>query len=73
VRTGGSGGLELAWLAAGRVDGWVQRGSKPWDWLPGALLVREAGGRAEVTADGWHVAAATPELFGELLEAVTRT
>ena len=52
VRTGGAGGLELAWLAAGRIDGWAQIGTQPWDWLPGALLVREAGGHADVRAGG---------------------
>jgi myo-inositol-1(or 4)-monophosphatase len=41
----GSGSLELAWIADGRVDGWVQPDPAPWDWEPGALLVREAGGR----------------------------
>jgi myo-inositol-1(or 4)-monophosphatase len=41
----GSGSLELAWIAGGRLDGWVQPDLAPWDWEPGALLVREAGGR----------------------------
>jgi fructose-1,6-bisphosphatase/inositol monophosphatase family enzyme len=61
LRTGVAGSLDLAWVAAGRVDAWVQREPEPWDWLPGALLVREAGGRAEVLDGGWHVAGA-PEL-----------
>ena len=65
VRTGGAGSLELAWVAAGRIDAWVQRDTAPWDWLPGALLVREAGGRAEVLPGGWHVAAA-PDVFEDL-------
>jgi fructose-1,6-bisphosphatase/inositol monophosphatase family enzyme len=73
VRTGGAGSLELAWVAAGRIDAWVQRHTAPWDWLPGALLVREAGGRAEVLDGGWHLAAA-PSLFDELAELLaTRT
>jgi myo-inositol-1(or 4)-monophosphatase len=65
VRTGGAGSLELAWVAAGRIDAWVQRDTAPWDWLPGALLVREAGGRAEVLDGGWHIAAA-PDVFDDL-------
>jgi myo-inositol-1(or 4)-monophosphatase len=74
VRTGGAGSLELAWVAAGRIDAWVQRDTAPWDWLPGALLVREAGGRAEVLPGGWHVAAA-PATFDDLaaLLATRRT
>jgi myo-inositol-1(or 4)-monophosphatase len=70
VRTGGAGSLELAWVAAGRIDAWVQRDTAPWDWLPGALLVREAGGRAEALDGGWHVAA-SPELFEELAALVS--
>lgn len=43
-RIRGSGSLELAWLAAGRIDVWLQRNVLPWDWAPGSLLVTEAGG-----------------------------
>jgi myo-inositol-1(or 4)-monophosphatase len=58
VRTGGAGTLELAWVAAGRVDAWAQPNVDPWDWLPGRLLVEEAGGVTAVL-DGeprWHLA-----------------
>jgi myo-inositol-1(or 4)-monophosphatase len=58
LRTGGAGTLELAWVAAGRVDAWAQPNVSPWDWVPGAALVAHAGGRTEVL-DGdpaWHVA-----------------
>jgi myo-inositol-1(or 4)-monophosphatase len=68
LRMGGAGSLELAWLAAGRIDAWAQPHVDPWDWLPGRLLVEEAGGRTAVL-DGeglrWHVAAA-PGTFDEL-------
>ena len=40
----GSAALELAWLAAGRFDGYFEFGLKPWDIAAGALLVMEAGG-----------------------------
>ena len=40
VRAGGAGSLELAWVAAGRVDAWAQPNVSPWDWVPGAALVR---------------------------------
>jgi fructose-1,6-bisphosphatase/inositol monophosphatase family enzyme len=56
VRSGVSGTLDLAWVAAGRIDGWIQHTPEPWDWLPGALLVTEAGGIAAARGDGWHVA-----------------
>jgi myo-inositol-1(or 4)-monophosphatase len=52
LRVPGSGTLELCWTAAGRLHGWMQPDAKPWDWLPGALVVREAGGVAvDVTED----------------------
>ena len=44
VRRGGSAALDLAWVAAGRVDGYLEVGLGVWDWAAGALLVREAGG-----------------------------
>lgn len=43
-RMRGSGSLELAWVAAGRIDVWLQRNVLPWDLAPGSLLVSEAGG-----------------------------
>jgi myo-inositol-1(or 4)-monophosphatase len=44
MRRFGSAALDLAWLAAGRFDGYWEFGLKPWDSAAGALLVREAGG-----------------------------
>ncbi len=44
VRRGGAASLDLAWVAAGRVDGFYEAGLGPWDWAAGALLVSEAGG-----------------------------
>ncbi len=44
IRRMGSAALELAWLAAGRFDGYFEFGLKPWDIAAGALLVVEAGG-----------------------------
>jgi myo-inositol-1(or 4)-monophosphatase len=67
LRTGGAGSLDLAWVAAGRLDAWIQRDPEPWDWWPGALLVREAGGEAVVDERGWHVAGA-PDVVNALLE-----
>lgn len=59
VRMLGSGSVELAAVAAGRLGAWVQLDAMEWDWLPGATLVRAAGGHAEVVQAGghrWHVA-----------------
>jgi myo-inositol-1(or 4)-monophosphatase len=43
-RRAGTASLDLAWTAAGRVDGFFEIGLKAWDISAGALLVREAGG-----------------------------
>jgi myo-inositol-1(or 4)-monophosphatase len=43
IRRMGSAALDLAWLAAGRYDIYVERSVQPWDIAAGALLVRRAG------------------------------
>jgi len=43
-RRSGSAALDLAYVAAGRVDGFFEIALKPWDYAAGDLLVREAGG-----------------------------
>ena len=43
-RRAGTASLDLAYVAAGRIDGFFEIGLKPWDVAAGALLVREAGG-----------------------------
>jgi len=44
LRRFGAAALDLAWVAAGRIDAYFERGLQEWDWAAGALLVREAGG-----------------------------
>ena len=44
IRRFGSAALDLAWVAAGRYDGYWEAGLQPWDVAAGILLVREAGG-----------------------------
>jgi len=44
IRRFGSAALDLAWVAAGRFDGFWESNLKPWDTAAGCLLVREAGG-----------------------------
>lgn len=47
IRRAGSAALDLAYVAAGRVDGFWEAGLKPWDVAAGSLLVTEAGGRVD--------------------------
>ena len=47
VRRWGSAALDLAYVSAGRFDGYWERGLNPWDVAAGLLLVREAGGFVE--------------------------
>src|SRR5215470_6024299 len=44
LRRFGAAALDLAWVAAGRLDGYWERGLSPWDMAAGIALVREAGG-----------------------------
>jgi myo-inositol-1(or 4)-monophosphatase len=45
IRRFGSAALDLAWVAAGRYEGYWELGLQPWDQAAGILIVREAGGR----------------------------
>jgi myo-inositol-1(or 4)-monophosphatase len=54
IRRFGSAALDLAWVAAGRYDGYWELGLKPWDCSAGLLIVREAGGYATDPAGGVH-------------------
>lgn len=45
VRRSGSAALDMAWIAAGRADGFWEYGLNPWDVAAGWLLVEEAGGK----------------------------
>jgi myo-inositol-1(or 4)-monophosphatase len=52
VRQWGSAALDLAYVAAGRFDGYWERELKPWDVAAGVLLVKEAGGMVSGLRDG---------------------
>jgi myo-inositol-1(or 4)-monophosphatase len=52
IRRFGAASLDLAWVAAGRFDGFWERELSPWDLAAGILLVREAGGFATDLAGG---------------------
>ncbi|MNI54816.1 Inositol-1-monophosphatase [compost metagenome] len=49
IRAGGSAALHLAYVAAGRVDGYWEVGLSPWDCAAGVLLVLESGGKVTDT------------------------
>jgi myo-inositol-1(or 4)-monophosphatase len=69
IRRAGSAALDLAWVAAGRLDAFYESGLNPWDWAAGHLMVEEAGGVTR-WLDGEPrvlVAAATPALMDELV------
>jgi myo-inositol-1(or 4)-monophosphatase len=68
IRRAGAASLDLAWLAAGRLDAYFERGLHSWDWAAGRLLVEEAGGAVEWLDDDWPgmVAASSPDLLSEL-------
>lgn len=76
LRRAGACSLDLAYLAAGRLDGYFVTSLKPGDIAAGALLVKEAGGRVGDFAGGVEflrtneVIAAAPGLFTPLREAI---
>ncbi len=78
IRRAGAAALDLAYLAAGRVDGFWEMGLKAWDVAAGSLLVREAGGRVtdflggEDYLHGGHIVGGNTMVHGFLLEIVRR-
>lgn len=78
LRRPGSAALDLAWLAAGRIDGFWEFNLKPWDIAAGALIVREAGGIVSdfINADGYLVTgdiiAAAPKVYPEMMKIITQ-
>ena len=76
VRRAGAAALDLAYVAAGRLDAFWELGLAPWDMAAGALLIQEAGGLVgDLSGNtGWlesgDIAAATPKTFTQLLAAL---
>ena len=76
VRRLGSAALDLAYVAAGRFDGFWEDPLKPWDVAAGALIVQEAGG--VISGMGGEpfdvrtgpIVAANPTLHPQLLEVI---
>lgn len=74
IRRAGSAALDLAYSACGRVDGFYERGLKPWDWAAGGLIARRAGLELRELAATAHepfgVCVAPPAIADELVSLV---
>ena len=78
VRRFGSAALDMAYVAAGRLDGFWEYHLHPWDTAAGALLIEEAGGRV-TTEDGsphspyaQSTVATNLHIHGQMIEALAR-
>jgi myo-inositol-1(or 4)-monophosphatase len=77
VRRPGSAALDLAYVAAGRVDAFWEIGLSPWDTAAGTLLIQEAGGRigtlaGEPYTQKGNIVAGTPRVYVSLVAAFAR-
>jgi len=76
MRRAGSAALDLAYVAAGRVDGFFEIGLKPWDTAAGELLIIEAGGLVTDFTGGHNhsksgnIVASSPRLLKEILKDI---
>lgn len=76
LRRPGSAALDLAYVAAGRLDGFWEFGLGPWDMAAGTLLITEAGGlvgdlQGESSyMDSGNIVAGNPKIFVQLLQAL---
>lgn len=76
VRCNGSAALDLCYVAAGRVDGYLELGLKPWDTAAGLLMLKEAGGMVSDFVGGMNydssgnVIAGNPKVVQSLVKAV---
>ena len=76
IRRAGSAALDLAYLAAGRLDGFWEIGLSEWDMAAGALLIKEAGGMVTDFGGGddylktGNVVAGTPKVMQAILKTI---
>ncbi len=76
VRRLGSAALDLAWVAAGRYDGYWERNLNPWDVCAGLIIVAEAGGMVTTVEEGGDpktgvsICAASTDIHPLLLERI---
>lgn len=77
IRRPGSAALDLAWLAAGRIDGFWEFNLHAWDIAAGILIIREAGGIITDFAGNDNyltsgdIIAASPKVFPEMLKVIS--
>ncbi len=78
IRRAGAAALDLAYVAAGRLDGYWEAKLKPWDVAAGQLLVREAGGMVtsfdggEYSVYDHRILASNGLIHGEMVEMLAR-
>lgn len=78
IRRMGSAAIDLAYLACGRFDGFWEYDLKPWDIIPGVLLVQEAGGICSDNKGSnnyWetgNIVASTPNIHKSMLEILNK-
>jgi len=78
LRRPGAAALDLAYVAAGRYDGFFESDLKPWDMAAGALLVTEAGGLIgnyrgeEGFLESGEVMCANPRIFAQMAQILSR-
>jgi myo-inositol-1(or 4)-monophosphatase len=71
IRRAGAAALDLCFVAAGRLDGYYERGIHRWDYAAGALIVQEAGGEVvELQGGRFGLAAGAPGIARQLAELV---
>lgn len=76
VRRWGAAALDLAYVAAGRYDGYWERGLNAWDIAAGLILVREAGGMVAPVREGYDilekgaVIAANSQIFPQFAKTI---
>jgi len=75
IRRPGAAALDLAYVAAGRLDGFWEIGLSPWDTAAGTLLITAAGGMVGTLSGGeyrqaGHIVAGTPKVYAELIAAL---
>jgi myo-inositol-1(or 4)-monophosphatase len=76
IRRPGSAALDLAYVAAGRYDGFWEIGLSPWDIAAGCLLITEAGGLVgdlegnDTQLQSGNIVAGNPKVFGQLLQVI---
>ena len=76
LRRAGAATLDLAYVAAGRLDGFWEFGLSPWDMAAGSLLITEAGGLVgDLEGNGGYlesgnIVAANPKIFSQMIQAL---